>query len=206
MTPRTVRVTDEELNRRADSVLRIVRETPGLSAGLIGKMLGDVSAREVRERIRRLRDRGEAITIGTDGQGYYHLDAIADERQRAEHVKAHRERTRSYLIDSSRLMRQIGKMTAVEVAQFALFDMLVPEVDGDDSRPGTMADLARLPVQRRQGVTRLLVAMLEGIEHDPEAFAYERALLADKFRGIFLTKVEAAKLAQARKLLEEVGV
>jgi hypothetical protein len=113
------------------------------------------------------------------------------------------------MVDHARLMRQVGKMTAVEIAQASLFDLLIPDDPEEAStatRPSTMADLARLPRERRAGVTRLLVALLDGLENDAQAFAYERALLADRFKGVFLTKIESAKLAQARKLLEEVGV
>ena len=102
--------------------------------------------REVRDCIRLLRQCGEPITIGASGIGYIHLEDQHDDHARAVLVKAHRERTRSYLIDAAALMRQIGKMTATEAAQACLFDLLVPSIEGAESdRPVTMADLARLP-------------------------------------------------------------
>jgi len=161
----------------------------------------------VRECIHRLRRAGEPITIFQTASGYVHLDDVKDPAMKASIVKAHRERTRSYMGDHAALMRQIGRMTAAEVAMQGLFDMLIPdEASTRDTRPSTMADVARLPVQYRKNVTNLLVQLLDGIATDPEAFRYEQAILADKFGGVFLTKEKAAKLAAARKALEDVGV
>jgi len=200
---------DEEQNRRADSCLRCIRENPGRSAEELGRLMGSLPAREVRDRIRRARDRGAHIVIGAGGVGYLDLEQVEDEKLRADLVKAHRQRSRSYLIDHATLMRQIGRMTATSAAQAVLFDLLVPDAaegEPDTGRPATMKDLARLPMPRRAGVVRLLVSLLQGIAEDPEAYAYERAYLADRFGRVFITRREAEKIAQAKRLLEDVGV
>jgi hypothetical protein len=195
-----------ERARQGSSVLRCIRENPGLSARDLAARLGGWTARRVRERIRDLRARGANIVIGTSGSGYYDLDGIQDAEARARAVRAHLGRTRQYLLDHVTLLKQIGGMTATAIAQGLLFDLTVPEEAGDEARPVSMEDLARLPASRRSGVLRLLVSVLDGIARDPTAFAVERAYLADRFGRIFITKREAAKLAEARRLLEEIGV
>jgi hypothetical protein len=201
-------VREAESVRLSDQVLRAIRENPGRTAKELGRILGAVAPREVRERIKRARDRGARIVIGVNGVGYIDLGQVEDETYRKDLVQNHRERTRAYLIDSAELMKQIGGWTAGAIAQQVLFDLLVPDgpAGGKESRPATMQDLARLPMPRRKGVVDLLVRMLQGIADDPEAYAYERTFLADKFGRIFITRGEAAKIAEARKLLEGVGV
>jgi hypothetical protein len=208
----------EDARRNSESVARIIRENPGLSASQIGLRLGLVdpsgagcsrgsAARQVREMIRVARQRGAPITIGIDGKGYYYLaaDDVSDE-QRAAMVRHHRARTGAYLAGHARLMQQIGQMTGVEVAQLALFDILIPARDGDAQRPASMDDLASLPVERRAGLFQLFQRYLEAMQRDPRAFAAERAVVADRFGKVFITREEAGKLAQAKRLLEEVGI
>ena len=201
------KVTEVERNRRADSVLRCITESPGLSAVAIGRRLGGVDERVVRGRISELRARGQAIVIGESGHGYYLLDTIDDAKRRAKIVRLHRERSRAYLIDHARLMRQIGNMTAGAIAQHALFDILIPLEDGEKiaDRPVSMDDLTHLPAERRSGVVKLLAKLLDSIQNDPVAWEAERAYLAERYGKVFLTKNEAAKLAHARRLLEEIG-
>jgi hypothetical protein len=202
-----------EFTRQAASVLRCIKETSGLTGATIARRLGlaidaQNGARTVREYVRHLRANGEPISIGADGLGYVHLDSVTEEHERAALVIAHRERTRSYLLDHARLLKQAGRMTAVEVAQFAMFDLLVPQdKDAPDApRPVDMADIARLPIPRRAGLLALLQTLLDGLANDPVAFEAERAVLADKYGGIFLTKANAAKLVQIKRPFEEVNL
>jgi hypothetical protein len=197
-----------EAERLGSSVFRCIQETPGQTAEAIARRLNMVSARDVRERIRELRDRGASIVTGDDGKGYYDLDLIEAPQLRAGFVRAHRERTRAYLVDAAKLMKQIGQMSGLAIAQGLLFNLLVPEAEGEAkaARPATMEDLAKLPEARRTGVLALLVKLLEGIERDPVAYATERALLADRFGRIFITRGQAAAIARAKQALEEVGV
>lgn len=200
----------QQRQRRADTVTRIIRETPGLNATQIGRRMGNTSSdpgRYARTYIGLARDAGEPITIGLDG-GYVYLgeDGVDDET-RAELIRHHRARTRDYMHAHARLLQQIGRMTASEVAQMALFEILVPQQDDDDGeRPESMSDLARLPVERRAGLFQLFRRYLDAMESDPEAFASERAVIADQYGKVFITKGEADKLAQAKRLLEEVGI
>ncbi len=158
--------------------------------------------REVRDCIRLLRQCGEPITIGASGIGYIHLEDQHDDHAHAVLVKAHRERTRSYLIDAAALMRQIGKMTATEAAQACLFDLLVPSIEGAESdRPVTMADLARLPDPKyRAGVLALMMKFLDGLAEDPVAFRAERAAIADKYGGMFVSRKDAETLRASKNL------
>jgi hypothetical protein len=184
-------------------------EKPGLSAEAIGMRMGGRSAREVRKLIKAARAEGEPITIGQSGAGYYYLDEAAlDGTQRAAMVNHHRARTKSHLLSNAKLIGQIGRMTAVEVSQLMLFDLLIPAVEGEDenARPVSMNDLAALPVQRRAGMFNLFKKFLDAMENDPVAFAAERTVLADQYGTIFISKIDAQKLAQAKKLLEEVGI
>jgi len=200
--------TVEERRRRRLSVLRIVTDHGGLTAEAIGRRLGDVSAREVRDHIRMLRAEGRAIVIGDGGHGYWALDAIDDADRRARMVQLHWYRTRAYMIDAGTLLRQIGGITAVEIAQHALFDALVP-AEGDEKlaeRPVSMRDLASLPIERRRGVFELLATLLDGIARDPTAFAIERAALAERFGPVFLSKPQAEALAEAKRLLASIEV
>ncbi|MCE5279402.1 MAG: AsnC family protein [Planctomycetaceae bacterium] len=201
------KISPEELDRRADSVLRCLQENPGLSAADIGRRLGDVSGRQVRERIHNLRDRGHAITIAENGKGYILLDRVESEQRRASLVKAHRSRTRCYLSDHAKLMTQITGMSATAVAELTMFDQLISVADeeADADRPSTWAEIAKLPVERRTGLFSLLRRMLVGIKEDPVAFAAERTCLADEFGAIFLTKADKANLDKARQLLQEIG-
>lgn len=202
------KVADDELNRRAMSVKRIILDYPGSSAKKIGSMLGSVPAREVRDRIRRLRQLGEPILAGPNGQGYFHLDSLQDGRERARFVKAHDMRSRAYMRDYATLVRQVGEMTGEEIATHAVLDILVPAEAGeaDARRPSTVQDLAALPPARRAGVLSLLETFLAGIAADPEAFRHERAALSRQFSGVFLTDDQAEKLRAARRMLDEAGV
>lgn len=202
----------DDRQRKALSVVRIITENPGLTAEAIGRRLGimaDDPGRPVRELIREARLSGEPISIGADGKGYYYLgeDGV-DDGKRADLVKHHRARTRSHLAANALLLRQIGQMTAAQVAQMALFELLVPATDDEtgEERPDTWRDLARLPVDRRAGMFHLFRDYLDAMDADPQAFAYERAIIADSYGRVFISKAEADKLAQAKKLLEEVGV
>lgn len=199
-----VAVSDTEKDRRSDSVLRIIHDHPGLTAKAIGQLMGSVAAREIRDRIQRLRSRGYRITCGPMG-GYYDLEAVTDGKQAAELVKFHMARTRDYLIDHATLLKQIGKMTSEEAAERMLFDVTIPREDADADRELGPEQLAQLPSKRRAGYTRVLCALLDRLQSDPAAFSVERAYLADRYGKIFLTKGDAAKLAAARKLLEEIG-
>jgi hypothetical protein len=194
-------------------VLRCIKETPGLTGATIAKRLGlpfsaEAGARTVREYVRHLRANGEPISIGADGEGYVHLDSVNGEHERAALVIAHRERTRHYLLDNAKLLRQVGKMTAVEIAQLMLFDLLVPDdKDAPDApRPINMSNIARLPIPRRAALFSLLQTLLDGLANDPVAFEAERVVLADKYGGIFISKANAAKIAQIKRLFEEVNL
>lgn len=197
-----------ERARTRQTVLRIIRETPWMSAEAIGRRMGDVRAREVRDHIRMLRAEGHEIVIGHGGQGYVLLEMVEPAEARAGLVREHWYRTRAYMIDHATLLRQIGNVTAVQVVQHTLFDCLVPAEAGQaiGDRPVSMRDLAALPIEKRSGVFELLATLLDGIARQPEAFAVERAALADRFGRVFLTRPEADALAEAKKLLATIGV
>lgn len=201
-------IMEDELTRRTDSVLRVIHETPGLSAASIGQRLGDVPAREIRERIRRLRDRGYAVIIGEDGHGYWLLDDVQEPDRRANMVRCHRSRCREFLMDHATLMKQIGQVSAEALGERMLFDLTVPLEDAEKARRLDLGpdDLVNLPFTRRSGYFKVLCSMLDRIAQDPVAFAAERVYLADHFGSVLLTKVQAGKLAQIHKLLEEVGL
>lgn len=202
-------LTKEERDRRADSVIRLIQESPGLSAEAIGRRLGEIPARMVRERIRHARSMGHPVSIGADGRGYYYIghDGVGENR-RAELVKHHRRRSRNYLEAHALLMRQISGMSALQIAQLNLFDLLIPRErnESDDDRPVSMDDLARLPAPRRAGVLHLVQHFLDALAKDPAAWEAERAVLADKYGPVFLTKGQATALRQAKRLLAEVDV
>jgi hypothetical protein len=202
--------SNEEFKRRSASVLRFVKENPGQGAATIARCLGwpDPDGRSVRECIRFLRTTGEPITVGDGNQGYIHLDSCTDEHARALRVKAHRERTRSYLIDHAILMRQIGKMTAAEIATMYLFDLLVPsDIARElDNPPVSMADLAKLPVAGRAGVFQLMMTFLQGLADDPVAFTAERGAIAQRFGKMFLSAKDAATIAKVKELMSEVSI
>jgi hypothetical protein len=194
--------------READSVLRIIRERPGLSAGAIGLTLGlgtspDAAARLVRGRIAELRARGERIAVAPEG-GYYDLSTVRDGRRAAELAQYHVARTRAYMRDHLRLLVQIGGMTVEEVAERMLFDLTVGDQDGEADMVGP-DDLERMPDKRRAGYFRALFHVLERIQQTPEAFASERVEMARRFGKVFITGVELQKLAQARQLLNEIA-
>jgi len=198
------RIKEAEAERMTASVVRCIREKPGLTAEQIAGRLGWQSefayaARAVRECVRLARDGGEPITLGERGFGYVHLDSIQDERQRALRVRLHRERTRSYLIGNARLMKALSRMTAVEVGQMMLFDLLIPD-DGEaggQARPVCMKDLAKLPPTRRQSVVRLVRNFLDALKDDPEAWEAERAALADAYGPVFITHEQAEQFEAA---------
>lgn len=203
------KLTADERTRRADSVVRVIQEQPGLSAEVIGRRLGDVPARMIRDRILWARAQGHAISIGQDGRGYYYLgrDGI-DDVKRAALVKHHRRRSRNYLEAHAVLMRQISGMTSMAVAQMSLIDLLIPRLEGEseDDRPVSIDDLAQLPVGRRAGMLHLVQHFLDALAKDPAAWEAERAVLADKYGPIFLTTGQAKALRQAKRLLAEVDV
>jgi hypothetical protein len=201
------KVSQEERQRRADSALRVIRESPGLTAWQIGRRMGEVTARDVRERIRLLRKGGVAI-VALKAGGYVYLPDTLDDARRAEFVRDHRWRTREYMLDHAVLMKQIGGMAADAVAEACLFDLTVPLEECEKVERNLLGpdDLARLPEARRGGWTKVLVRMLDRLAADPEAWATERAAIASRFGGVFITAPERAKLAQAKKLLAEIGV
>lgn len=203
-----VKTQKGERERLSESVLRCIRETPGLSARSIAGRLGlpgDGADRLVRTCIKRLRERG-ANLVAPGGAGYFDLDAVEDAEVRADMVRAYRTRTGKYLRDYAGLLKQISGMTTMAIAQQVLFDLTVPTAAEDTARPVSMADLAKLPPPRRAGLLKVLGKLLEGIAEDPVAFAVERAFLADRYGRVFLTKADADKVAQAKRLLEEVPV
>jgi len=203
------KITDDERTRRSDSVCRMMQECPGLTAADIGRRLGDVPARRVRDMIQWARDAGHPITIGAEGRGYYYVgaDDVSD-KQRAELVRHHRLRSQSYLIAHARLMKQTCHMSATEIAQLQLCTILVDRVEGEseDDRPVSLKDLARLPVERRAGVFALMCSFLDTLQKDPVAWEAERAVLASKYGPTFLTAGQAAALREAKRLLREVDV
>jgi hypothetical protein len=189
MSRRETLYKNEDFKRRAASVLRFIRENPGRGGSNIAMCLGwrDADGRTVRECVRYLRDTGEPITLAESCRGYILLDNDGDEHGRAQLVKHHRERTRSQLIDHAALMRQIGKMTAAEIATACLFDLLLPrEIAQElDNPPVSMADLAKLPAAGRAGVFNLMMTFLQGLADDPVAFRAERAAIGGRFGKMF---------------------
>ena len=199
--------TTDAISRAAQTAVRIIRETPGLTAEQIGGRMGGQTARTVRDYIGEARDAGEPITIGLDNRGYYHVgDDGIDDETRADMVKHHRNRAKGHMRSAAHLMKLIGQMTATQVAEMSLLDLVVPdaEVERPEDRPTTMSDLARLPADRRSGLVRVFRNLLDAMDNDPEAWAAERAMLADEYGTVFLTRAEAGKIAAAREALEAV--
>ena len=197
-----------ETEHKAGEVLDAIRRHPGLTADALALYVGYRNARSVRDRIRELRHRGEPITLGPDGVGYVVLgeDGL-DDHQRAETVRHHRERCRSFLISHAQLMRQVGRMTATEIAQHMLIDLTVLTEDGDDEPlPSGMDQLARVPVERRRGLLDVFIGYLDAIANDPEAFRAERDVIREKHGGLFLTEGQVGMLRQAKELMTQAGV
>ena len=65
--------------------------------------------------------------------------------------------------------------------------------------------IARLAPPKRTALLGILTKLLDGLAEDPEAFAVERIALADKYGRVFMSTKDAAKLAAARKLLDEIA-
>ncbi len=153
----------------------------------------------VRECIHRLRRAGEPITIFQTASGYVHLDDVKDPAMKASIVKAHRERTRSYMGDHAALMRRAEEVI-VAVAMTEKQHRPVASLPHGDQRKVEVALLMALEPE---------VFMFDeptagmSVDEAPVILNLIRQLKADKSKTILLVE---HKMDVVRELADRIIV